>query len=283
MPQDSNMMPVLTGVVFAVVLGMTVQNSDGLVKAFSPADQIEATDDVFFVRAGANAALDVLANDKIKTTTSQPNIEIVAGPLCGEVVPSAGGITYLNSDACQGPVHFTYCLGEGESCTPAEVKMNVRPAPLAVVDAYMPEKGDLVPLPLPVFTKDENSAAKSETGQPAPLHAFVVTLAPKLSGPALSKSEMSRFLIDMGVSDLDKMPTVDHANLRTVDIPLSALRTARFLADYSEYDGTTKEIAGQPLSDLEGIEALKDQIEIDEETVQIELMAPSLVSSTDQG
>jgi len=92
---EDNMMPILTGLVFAVVVGTTAQNSNDLLELFGSDTHVQADDDVFFVRAGANSTLDVLANDLSGDALSGADIQIVSAPACGTVAPSTNGITYV--------------------------------------------------------------------------------------------------------------------------------------------------------------------------------------------
>lgn len=278
---EDNMMPVLTGLVFAVVLGVTVQNSDDLMKAFGATDQVAATDDVFFVRAGADASLDVLANDGLPETRSSEDIQIVAGPACGDVIPTANGISYVNSRDCEGPVHFSYCLGQNEACHPAEVTMRVRPAPMAVADAFHSETGGLVPL----TAKDQPAAQNStKTNQAAPLSAYVVSIAPQTTQPVSVTSDVSRYLADAVVSDLKKDPVNDLSKLSGLgflNVPLSAVRTARFLKDHALADPQLTDLA-RPLLDMEGSGSSVDTEEMHDETVQIDLRVPATATQTDR-
>jgi len=231
-PFEDNMMPVLTGLVFAVVLGTTVQNSEGLIEAFGAPETVVATDDVFFVRAGSDTTLDVLANDAGRVA----GIQIVEGPSCGEVAPLSTGISYLNSAACEGEIAFTYCLDDGAECAPAEVAMRVRPAPVNVAGSHIPAKGGLVPLGLSngqaSQTRTIGQADKATT-----LNAFVVSLAPEARTSTLRRTEIAELMINFSTSDLAKDPMSDFTGLGSLDtgeVPLSAVRTARFLESYTE-------------------------------------------------
>lgn|GEM_PF-4006481 len=284
---EDNMMPVLTGLVFAVVLGTIVQNGDELLKAFSKTDYVEASDDVFFVRAGTDAELDVLANDVVAGGASGTEIQILTGPLCGDVIPGPDSIAYLNSSSCEGPVQFTYCLDRGETCDAADVSMTVRPAPKNIADAYLPAKGGLVPLPLPSVTKNaENSGMSAQSAQSAPIKAFVVSLAPQVPSSTTYRNEMSRYLVDLEISDLKKIPTTDlshFAKLRWVDVPLSAVRSARFLADHTNEASVAAPDISEPLIELESADTLKKAVTFEEETVEIELQAPQSLGAIDKG
>lgn len=272
---EDNMMPVLTGLVFAIVLGTTAQNSDDILSMFSTKAEVQADDDVFFVRAGTNPTLDVLANDYSNTQLNGSDIQIVTGPLCGDVVPNADGISYVNSDGCEGPVAFTYCLGEGEACDEAEVTMNVRPAPVAVADASLPEKGYLVPLhaskgatPSPVQTKTPHA------GQIEPLNAFVVSIAPRVSSTRTAATQISRFMSNVGVADLNKEPSSETAQLVELQpnaVPLSAIRSARYLTSYPSDSPVAAVTTTGEMIELEGATPRTNGIEIDDETVTIEI------------
>ncbi len=234
---EDNMMPVLTGLIFAVVVGTTAQNSGDLLKLFGSETQIQADDDVFFVRAGANSTLDVLANDLSDAALSGEDIQIVTAPSCGSVIPSTNGITYLNSDSCEGSVSFTYCLGAGESCEAADVTMNVRPAPVSVAKTHIPEAGGLVPLSASQ-THASGAQIKSQVSseKPATLSAFVVTMAPQEVEVPSNAAAINKYLISPNVADLSKAPSADpaqFASLESKEVPLSAALTARFLVDHS--------------------------------------------------
>ncbi len=235
---EDNMMTVLTGLVFAVVLGTTVQNSDSLMSAFGAKTEVQADDDVFFVRAGTTPTLDVLANDYASVELTGKDIRILSNPMCGEVVTNTHGITYMNSASCEGRVSFRYCLGEGDACKEADVSMNVRPAPMAVADAYLPEKGDLVPLPLSHFaSKGTSRKHRPEADQATQLNAFVVTIASQPSDMSTNLTEITRYLVNSSVADLQRTPSSDPSqlvDLRSINVPLSATRTARFLANYPQ-------------------------------------------------
>lgn len=236
---EDNMMPVLTGLVFAVVLGTTAQNSDDIMRMFGGDTELQVADDVFFVRAGNETTLDVLANDYAGGALDVASIQIVSGPSCGEATPTAGGISYGNSEACEGPVSFTYCLEDAGACTPGEVTMNVRPSPVAVVTNTLPEKGELVPLALKPRS-NMRQAPQLEDGAVAPIRAYVVSFdmgAGPLPSADLSKAdEIARLMTDASASDLDRAPVSDVASLPgsvAGAIPLSAELTSRFLADYA--------------------------------------------------
>ena len=232
---EDNMMPILTGLVFAVVLGTTVQNSDDLMKAFGAADQMQATDDVFFVRSGTNANLDVLANDAVQNAVSIPQIQIVANPTCGELVSDANGLTYINSESCEGAVQFTYCLSQDQSCEAAQVSLNVRPAPVAVADAYLPEVGGLVPLNSKPSTTEAPAVGSATDTQAAPLSAFVVSLDVEGAIPNNKRDNLLKYFNALDASALTKSPNGDAAllaDLSPSSVPVSAIRSARFLVDY---------------------------------------------------
>jgi len=274
---EDNMMPVLTGLVFAVVLGTTVQNSEDLMTIFGADTNVQADDDVFFVRAGTESTLDVLANDAIHGA----QIQIVERPSCGDVTPTSDGINYLNSSACEGPVSFTYCLGDGETCEAADVTMNVRPSPVAVADAYLPEKGDLVPLQLSEVSKSSVDVAPRPISEHATqLNAFVVTLAPQQAEATSSFGKVAKYMVNADVSDLNKMPSSDpyqYVSLHSVDVPLSALRTARFLTNYEAVETTVE--GGTPLT-TDDANLQIEEIEINKDAAQIDLKTVTALSNT---
>ncbi len=274
---EDNMMPVLTGLVFAVVLGTTVQNSDGVMAFLGGPVEVQADDDVFFVRAGKNASLDVLANDYAGTELTGADIKIVSAPACGEVTTGTAGINFVNSESCEGRLSFTYCLAAGNDCAEANVAMNVRQAPVSVADAGLPPEGALVPLPLKVPVHRMNSEpGPLLEGEVPVLNAFVVSFGAPIEEPrdenTYRSRHMSEFFVDFDVSDLKKEPSSDPsllADLQPIDVKLSALQTARFLPNYST-------------SSFSKSEQISDPAKISNENGEINLIE-SVVDASSQG
>lgn len=239
-PED-NMMPVLTGLVFAVVLGTTVQNSEGVMSFFAGPSEIQVDDDVFFVRAGRDTDLDVLANDYSGKQLTGADIQIVSVPDCGQVTTSENGIQFVNSEECKGTLSFEYCVSDGETCAPAKVAMNVRQARVSIAATSVPGDGELVPLPEPT----RESLMRFDPGpmiegQTPVLQAFAVTLEPRSILPErslfLDKETLSRYQIELSANDLTNQPISEPELLTQLGlskIPVNADNSARFLVDYS--------------------------------------------------
>jgi len=160
-----------------------------------------------------------------------------------------------NSDSCEGPISFTYCLGDGDACDAADVTMNVRPAPVAVADNHLPKQGDLVPL---TFSHSNRTgvAPKNQTPSdlPVQLNAFVVTFAPQKAEVFSNVTAINKYMISANVSDLNKTPSSDFsqfASLNSLDVPLSAALSARFLTNYSS--ATTTAFTGSVVDEI-GVE-----------------------------
>lgn len=240
---DDHMMTILTGLVFAIVLGTMAQNSDSMMALFSDEVEMQVEDDVFFVRAGTKTNIDLLANDYAEAAISSSQVRITANPTCGALDVSDEGVFFHSSNTCDGIVKFAYCVEAGGSCSPAEVLLNVREAPKAVADAYLPKKGDLVPLPL---SRVEKKAPVNRVGasleQAVKINAFVVTFESQIntdsSGDSLPRAdELAKYLIDTSSLDLTRSPITELATtstLHTIQVPMSATRTARFLREYSK-------------------------------------------------
>lgn len=243
MRADDHTMTILTGLVFAVVLGTMAQNSDSLMELFSDKSELQVEDDVFFVRAGTNSSIDLLANDYAETAISPTQVRITAKPSCGAIDISNEGVLFHSSAACDGIVKFAYCVEAEGTCSPAEVLLNVRAAPTAVADAYIPKKGDLVPLPLSRVTKpDPINRVGTSLEQAVKINAFVVTFEdqtiPSTSNNNLPHAdELKKYLIDTSTLDLTRAPLhelEESSNLHTIRVPLSATRTARFLRAHDQ-------------------------------------------------
>lgn len=132
MSTDDHTMTVLTGAVFAVAIGVSVQNSSWLMEQFSPKVYRGAVADAFVMRAGHSQKLDVLSNDDFKDVAS---FEIVDAPSCGIAQAIDGAINFIAGPECAGPVSFTYCVQANGSCEPANVALNIRGTALTVAAA----------------------------------------------------------------------------------------------------------------------------------------------------
>lgn len=237
---DDHMMTVLTGLVFAIVLGTMAQNTDSVMDLFSDEPDLQIEDDVFFVRAGTKSDLDILANDYAGAPISPDQLRLTKEPSCGALAASETGFLYQFSDTCSGVVAFSYCVEAGGTCEPANVILNVREAPanVAIADAYLPAKGDLVPLPLKRVTKAPPvNRVGASIEQAVKINAFVVTFEDQTSagGTLAQADELAKYLIDTSGLDILRTPVRElgpSVALHSIEVPLSASRSARFLRSY---------------------------------------------------
>jgi len=222
---DDHMMTVLTGLVFAFVLGTMAQNSDSLSSLFADDGKITVSDDVFFVRAGGAPTLDILANDSASITSD--DIRIVSAPSCGAIETGENGLVFGQTDSCVGKVSFAYCIEHENGCKEANVTLNVRKAPMAVADAYIPDAGTVVPLS-PLKSKVANA---SQIAVPE-LKALVVTFEDATIAQN-TDADVNHYIYDTKGLDLAEAAIAADESVisNSVDVPLSATRTARFIVD----------------------------------------------------
>ncbi len=123
MSTDDHTMTILTGAVFAVVIGVSVQNSSWLMDQFAPKVYEGAAADAYVMRAGHSQNLDVLSNDDF---ASDASFRIVDGPACGTATFVKDKIAFIAPSTCTGEVTFSYCVETNGTCEPAEVALNIR-------------------------------------------------------------------------------------------------------------------------------------------------------------
>ena len=120
-------MTILTGLVLTVTIGMLAQNSESIMAGLTGRNVLQPEDDAFTVRAGKPQMLNLLLNDQAPEASTETAILIMQQPNCGELAQSNGQIEYTNSQTCQGPVTFTYCLSADIKCAEAKVALQVLP------------------------------------------------------------------------------------------------------------------------------------------------------------
>lgn len=123
MSNDDHTMTVLTGAVFAVAIGVSVQNSSWVMDQFAPKVYDGAVSDAYVMRAGHSQNLDVLSNDDFKEGAT---FQIVDAPNCGTATFVNDRIAFIAPKSCSGDVAFTYCVEANGTCEPAEVALNIR-------------------------------------------------------------------------------------------------------------------------------------------------------------
>lgn len=226
-------MTLLSGLVFAFVLGTMAQNSESLSSLWGDNKNIQVRDDVFFVRAGADPLLDVLANDHAGDTVTAQKMKILTAPTCGDAVPSDTGISYLNSETCKGVVSFDYCIADDKNCAPATVMLEVKAAPVSVVDRQIPKNGELVPLPKKPFSVTPKNQTQD---QPLSINAFVVTVSPDMEPitqrDPKTERDLRHYMFNTTDLNLDDQPALpEHIDTvpNLTDVPLSASLSARFV------------------------------------------------------
>ena len=235
---DDHTMTILTGLVFAVVLGTVVQKSDTVTSLFSSETAVAVEDDYFIVRAGTVPTLDVLANDV--TSNGAAEIEIVEGPSCGEVSAISNSIAFHDSKQCAGQTEFKYCLRMDDTCDVATVTIDVKAAPLAVADISVPERNEMVPLPISHKKSTQRSGLNGIIHQPVQINAFVVTLDRSEERKATTNAldgaqELSHYLINTRELNINAEPDNSIApeiTLYTMNVPLDAARSASFLKSH---------------------------------------------------
>lgn len=172
MKADDRHLTLLTGLVLTVVVGMLAQNSTAIMNAFTGKASLIPGDDAYTVRAGKPQAIDVLLNDHVADDFDVAAIRIIQAPACGTLSPFGRQLEFAGSEACSGPVTFTYCLSESEDCAVATVSLNVRnpvaPAPAssaATVAAAAPELA--APAPVAEVDPQVATAELQALGEPS--------------------------------------------------------------------------------------------------------------------
>ena len=127
MKVSDHTMTILTGLVLTVTIGMLAQNSESIMAGLSGKNVLQPENDAFTVRAGKPQVLNLLLNDQAPDGSTETAILIMEKPTCGELAQSNGQIEYTNSQTCQGPVTFTYCLSADIKCAEAKVALQVLP------------------------------------------------------------------------------------------------------------------------------------------------------------
>jgi len=136
MSNDDHTMTVLTGAVFAVAIGVSVQNSSWVMEQFAPKVYEGAVADAYVMRAGHSQNLDVLSNDDFKTGADK---QIVSAPTCGTATFVNDKIAFIAPTSCSGEIAFTYCVQANGTCEPAKVALNIRGGDKLVVAEAEPE------------------------------------------------------------------------------------------------------------------------------------------------
>jgi len=189
MSADDHTMTVLTGAVFAVAIGVSVQNSSWLMEQFSPKVYDGAVADAFVMRAGHSQKLDVLSNDDFQEGAA---FEIVDAPSCGTAEAIGNAINFTASANCAGPVSFTYCVQTNGTCEPAKVALNIRGKALTLAAADTKPQKQAKPR-----IKRIKRVVKKSTETPAPSKAIVddrpVADASKPHLPKEQLNSLSRF------------------------------------------------------------------------------------------
>jgi hypothetical protein len=196
-------MTIMTGLVLTVVVGMLAQNSESIMASFTGQNRIVLQDDAFTVRAGKPQVIDILLNDQVPPKTDLSKITLVDMPACGKLEVNEGKYRFVDSDACAGPVSFTYCHADDAKCTLANVNLQILPKPggdPVVASAPQVRTGTLPqatePVQQPVVATLETPPAIAE---PAPETA--VAAVESLNGPApdqaLAQTEVISALPDM--------------------------------------------------------------------------------------
>lgn len=181
MSNDDHTMTVITGAVFAVAIGVSVQNSSWVMDQFAPKVYDGAVADAYVMRAGHSQNLDVLSNDDFKTGALK---RIVAAPSCGTATFVNEKIAFIAPSSCSGEVAFTYCVEANGTCEPAEVALNIRGGDALVVAKAEPKQKREIRRkePAPKKTKavvdDRPIADASKPNLPAEQTQFAERLAP---------------------------------------------------------------------------------------------------------
>ena len=264
MKLDDHLMTILTGLVLAVVVGTLAQESDTISELMGGEKTVAANDDVFFVKAGSERFLEILANDDISDPSMA--IRVLDVPACGEVTVNDRGLSYAATDSCDGADHLTYCLVDDDTCHAASVTINLRAAPLIAAAASIPveepvetpvetaSKAGLVPVepeitlkPLGETVPIMDASSTEETSA----SAFVVSLnAPERQDQSKYKDPYLNALwtLTLGHPTLEDTPSATSdalilANLDAEAIPLDPIAARDLLLDYKNIGARSDEDA----------------------------------------
>ncbi len=198
-------MTILTGLVLTVTIGMLAQNSESIMAGLSGANVLQPEDDVFTVRAGKPQSLNVLLNDQAPDGATETAILIMEEPICGELALANGQIEYTNSQTCNGPVTFTYCLAADVKCVEAKVALQVMPYQGAVPVVASAELAHQVTSP-----KDSAIAESADVAQAPTLAEPLVAddLEPAVVTAALDDNDPALALENEPITVLAELPPI---------------------------------------------------------------------------
>ncbi|MBY8974740.1 hypothetical protein KHP62_02905 [Rhodobacteraceae bacterium NNCM2] len=125
------MLPMLTGVVIMLAIGIFAQRSETVMSLFSDGPsasdsrQIVLTDDAVLVARGGFTRIDVLENDTGLAAEDTEQLVIQTPPVCGDAVVQDGAIQYRPGKSCGSFDSLTYRLADRSDRKTAVVRIEV--------------------------------------------------------------------------------------------------------------------------------------------------------------
>ncbi|MEM7239406.1 MAG: hypothetical protein AAF501_16495, partial [Pseudomonadota bacterium] len=129
--KDDQMLPMLTGVVIMLAIGIFAQRSESVMSLFSSDDDVRdqpsfaLNDDTVQASTAGFTRIDVLANDEGLEIEEYRDLIIDSPPSCGDVMISGGAIQYRPTRECGAFQSFSYRLSRRDERESGIVRVQI--------------------------------------------------------------------------------------------------------------------------------------------------------------
>ncbi|MEL6479031.1 MAG: hypothetical protein AAFR17_17015, partial [Pseudomonadota bacterium] len=166
------MLPMLTGVVLMLAVGMVIQHTSLLSRLAGGGDDevlVVLNPDQLETQLGSLRRIDVLANDENLQDRHVDRIEIASAPACGQVFVQDGVLQYLAQSECTEFQRLTYRLAGEQHVAPGVVEIRIigaspgEPVAPASVQAEQTTPADMVSADTLAVNQDVDRQAAVQT------------------------------------------------------------------------------------------------------------------------
>lgn len=287
--KDDQMLPMLTGVVIMLAIGIFAQRSESVMEFLSPGSternqpSFALNDDTVVAEATGFTRIDVLANDTGLEIEEYRDLIIDTPPVCGDVIINGGAIQYRPTRGCGTFQSFSYRLSRRDQSETGIVRVQIGPQGVDLAKAPEPEAPAPVPSPEPVSEPVVAAAPATAPTAPKPEPAQVPETDDTAETAAVEVPSADEQQAATAPVRLEE-PTAVSEPAPDPDFPIGGITVAMALPD-APLTLEPEAIAPQPEEAVVAVAtpAVPEQVVLETDPVGARDLVPSALSEPDGG